>query len=67
MKLCTSFSVVNFIVGCCSLNSANALSMFFSFGHRLKEYHPHISSIRLLGVLLILGVFVFHVLDICFS
>jgi hypothetical protein len=28
MQLCDSFSIVNFMVGCCSLNSVSVWSMF---------------------------------------
>jgi hypothetical protein len=43
MDLCDLFSVVNFIVGCCLLNSVKVFSLcLFFFGRRLKGCHQHI-------------------------
>jgi hypothetical protein len=41
MELCDSFSIANFIAGCCEINSVKESCMFF-FGYRLKACHQHI-------------------------
>lgn len=39
MEFCVSFRILNFIVGCCLLNSTKVSSMFAFFFGRLKGCH----------------------------
>jgi hypothetical protein len=68
MDLCVSFHIVNFMVGCCLLNSASISSMFVLFWlyiRRMSSTYLKYPIILCFSSILV-NLFVFHVLDIRF-
>jgi hypothetical protein len=51
LELCDCFSEINFMIGCCSLNSTGALSISAFLMSQIKEYYMHIEIIILFDVL----------------